>query len=336
MVFVTGGTGLLGSHLLVELSQQHDEITAIYRNKSKINTVKKCFEYYLKENAEEYFKKVNWVECDVLDIPRLEEVIQGHKIIYHCAAIVSFSKRDFNQMMSINRFGTANMVNLALEYDVDKFCFVSSTAAVGNKDIPAEIEVDENGKWILTDETSGYSVTKYSAEKEVWRGIEEGLNAVIVNPSVIFGPGDWEESSMKIFKTIKKGLKYYSPGANSFVDARDVAKIMVVLMNREIFNERYLCIGVNTTFKHLFDLIAKELKQKAPNKKVNPLLMGITWRLSVLWAIITFSKPLITKSAARNAFNTIKYSNRKIKEEIGYDFYPIEDTVKNAVRGRLR
>ena len=131
-------------------------------------------------------------------------------------------------------------------------------------------------------------------------------------------------------------MKFYSPGANSFVDARDVAKIMVELMNRNVFNERFLCIGANTTFKHLFDLIAQELNKKPPNKKVNPVLMGITWRLSVLWAIFTFSKPLITKSAARNAFNTIKYSNKKIKNEIGYEFYSIEKTLKNAVEGRLK
>jgi nucleoside-diphosphate-sugar epimerase len=336
MVFVTGGTGLLGSHVLVELTQQHDQITAIYRNKSKIDTVKKCFDFYLKESAELHFNRIIWKKCDILDIPSLEEELQGHKIIYHCAAIVSFAKRDFNQMMNINRYGTANMVNLSLDLGVEKFCFVSSTAAVGTKDIPSDVEVDENGKWILTDETSGYSVTKYSAEKEVWRGMNEGLNAVIVNPSVIFGAGDWNESSMKIFKSIAKGLKFYAPGANAFVDARDVARIMVELMNRNISGERFLCIGENAKFKRLFDLIAKELNQKPPNKKVNPFLMGITWRLSVLWAILTFSKPLITKSAAHNAFNTTKYNNQKIRKAIDYKFYSLEETVENAVKGRIR
>lgn len=335
MVFVTGGTGVLGSHLLVELTQQHEKITAIYRNKSKLETVKKCFDYYLGETSNAHFKKITWKSCDILNIPDLEDVLKGHSIVYHCAAIVSFAKRDFNQMMEINRYGTANMVNLSLAFGVEKFCFVSSTAAVGNKDIPAEVEVDENGKWILTDETSGYSVTKYSAEKEVWRGMNEGLNAVIVNPSVIFGAGDWEESSMKIFKTIAKGLKFYSPGANAFVDARDVARIMVELMNRNIFEDRFLCIGANSTFKNLFDLISLELNQKPPSKKVHPLLIGITWRLSVLWATLTFSKPLITKSAANNAFNTIKYSNQKIKSKIDYEFYSLEETVENAVKGRL-
>src|SRR5690554_5721883 len=336
MVFVTGGTGLLGSHLLVELTQQHDEITAIYRDEDKIETVEECFEFYLKEEAKKHFKKIKWKKCDVLDVPRLEELMSGHQIVYHCAAIVSFAKQDLNKMLEINRYGTANMVNISLHLGIEKFCYVSSTAAVGNKDIPEEVEVTEEGKWVLTEDTSGYSVTKYSAEKEVWRGINEGLNAVIVNPSIIFGAGDWEESSMKIFKTISKGMKFYSPGANAFVDARDVARIMIELMNRNTFNNRYLCIGENAKFQHLFELVAKELDIKPPSKKVNPILMGITWRLSVAWAALTFSKPLITKSAAHNAFKTTKYSSQKIKDAIGYQFYTLEETVENAVKGRIR
>lgn len=331
MVFVTGGTGLLGSHLLVKLTQQHDEITAIYRDEDKIETVEECFEFYLKEEAKKHFKKIKWKKCDVLDIPRLEELMSGHQIVYHCAAIVSFAKQDFNKMLEINRYGTANMVNISLHLGIEKFCYVSSTAAVGNKDIPEEVEVTEEGKWVLTKDTSGYSVTKYSAEKEVWRGINEGLNAVIVNPSIIFGAGDWDESSLKIFKTIKKGLKFYPNGRNAFVDARDVAKIMVKLMNKQIFNDRFLCIGENASFKTVFDLIAKELHQKPPHIKLSPILMGIAWRLSVLWSVITFSKPLITKETTHSSFSTIKYSNQKIKNTIGHEFYSLEETIQNAV-----
>jgi len=331
MVFVTGGTGLLGSHLLVKLTQQHDEITAIYRNKDKIETVEDCFKFYLKDEGKKHFKKIKWKKCDVLDVPRLEELMEGHTIVYHCAAIVSFARQDFNKMMQINRYGTANMVNIALHLGVEKFCFVSSTAAVGNKDIPEEVDVTEEGKWVLTDSTSGYSVTKYSAEKEVWRGINEGLNAVIVNPSIIFGAGDWDESSLKIFKTIKKGLKFYPSGSNAFVDARDVVNIMVELMDKEIFNERFLCIGENASFKSLFDLIAKELGKKPPQIKLSPALMGLAWRLSVFWSAISFSKPLITKETTHSSFSTIKYSNEKIKDAIGYEFYSLEETVKNAI-----
>jgi len=334
MIFVTGGTGLLGSHLLTELVKHHPQITAIYRNKEKIKTVKKCFDFYHAEKANTLFDKITWKECDVLDIPLLDELMKGHKEVYHCAGIVSFRKKDFNEMMEINRYGTANMVNVALENDINKFCFVSSTAAVGRKDLPKDGTVTENGNWVKTDETSGYAISKYSAEKEVWRGINEGLNATIVNPCVLFGAGDWSESSMTIFKTLDKGLKFYSPGSNAFVDARDVANIMIELMQKEIFNDRFLCIGVNTSFKNLFERIAKELHKNPPKWEVSKLLMGVAWRFSSFWSAITFSKSPITKDTARNAFNHVNYSNKKIKKALDYDFYSLEETVKNAVAGR--
>lgn len=335
MVFVTGGTGLLGSHLLVELTQQHDSITAIYRDAIKIETVKNCFKYYLKEKAETHFNKIIWKEGDIMDIPLLEEMMKNHKIIYHCAGMVSYNKRDFTQMMEINRYGTANMVNIAMDLGVEKFCYVSSSAAVGNKDIPSGTEVDENGKWVLDEETSGYSVSKYSAEKEVWRGINEGLKAVIVNPTVIIGAGKWSESSMKIFNTIRKNSKYYPPGANAFVDARDVAQIMIELVHRNISNERFLCTGENVTFKRLFDIVAKELNQNPPSKEIHLRMMKFVWRLASLWAVLTFSKPKMTKMVVRNAFSTMKFSNRKVKDTLGHEFHTLEEMVENGVKGRL-
>ncbi|MEX1191970.1 MAG: NAD-dependent epimerase/dehydratase family protein [Brumimicrobium sp.] len=335
MIFVTGGTGLVGSHLLVELAAKHDEITSIYRNPSKIKTVEKLFNYYLGDKASHLFQRIKWIQCDVLDVPQLEEAMKGHKVVYHCAAIVSFKRRDFSKMIKINRYGTANVVNICLHLKVDKLCYVSSTAAVGNKDIPEDQLVDEEGKWILTDETSGYSIAKYSAEKEVWRGIEEGLNAVMVNPSIVLGAGDWEESSLVLINTINKGLKFYSPGSNAFVDARDVARIMVLLVEKDIKNERFLCIGENMSFKSLFDLIAKKLNKQPPKYKVSPFLMGIAWRVSVFWSVITFSTPAITKSSARSAFNHTKFSNKKLRETLDYTFYPMKETVKNAIEGRL-
>ncbi len=331
MVFVTGGTGLIGSHLLVELAKQHNQITAIYRNPKKIETVKKVFSYYLGEESERYFSSIQWVSCDILDVVQLKEVMQGHQIVYHCAAIVSFKRRDYTKMIRTNRVGTENIVNLCLDLKVDKLCYVSSTAAVGNKDIPSDVEVTENGKWEKTNETSGYSISKYGAEKEVWRGIEEGLNAVIVNPSVVIGAGDWNESSLIIFRSIARGLKFYSPGANAFVDARDVAKIMVELVKRDIHNERFLCIGENLSFQELFNLIADRLGKKRPKYKVSPLLMGVAWRLATFWAAITFRSPAITKSSARSSFNVTKFSNHKIKDAIGFEFTPIEKAVENAV-----
>lgn len=335
MIFVTGGTGLIGSHLLVKLSQSEEAITAIYRNKSKIENVRRLFDYYLNDAGKKAFQKINWVACNILDVTRLGELMKGHRHVYHCAAIVSFKRRDFNKMMEINRYGTANVVNVALDLGIEKLCYVSSTAAVGNKDIDKTEEVTEEGKWIVTDQTSGYSLSKYSAEKEVWRGIEEGLNAVIVNPSIVFGAWDWNESSMVIFNTIRKGLRFYSPGTNAFVDARDVAEIMVKLTNSAISSERYLCVAENMPFKDLFTKIADELNVSPPKHPVSPTLMGLAWRLSVLWAVLTFSSPVITKSAAQSAFKTIKYSNDKVRKELDFTFIPIEQTIKNAILGRI-
>lgn len=327
---------MVGSHLLVELVQKNTSVTAIYRNSEKIRTVRKIFDYYLKDQSETLFKRVNWVSCDILDVVDLEHAMRGHKVVYHCAAIVSFKRKDFSRMMKVNRYGTANIVNLCLHLGVEKLCHVSSTAAVGNKDIPEDQLVDEEGKWLITDETSGYSITKYSAEKEVWRGIEEGLNAVIVNPSVILGAGNWEESSLIILRTVDKGLRFYSPGSNAFVDARDVARIMVLLVEKDVRNQRFLCVGENAHFRTLLGLIAQKLDKKPPAYQVSPVLMGIAWRLSVFWSAITFSSPTITKSSARNAFKHIKFSNEKVRKELNYTFYSLVETVENAVDGRIR
>lgn len=336
MVFVTGGTGLVGSHLLVELVQKHEHITAIYNDPKKIETVRKLMSYYLKDRAMDLFERITWKQCNILDVPLLEEVMKCHDIVYHCAAIVSFKRRDFSKMMKVNRYGTANIVNICLAQNIKKMCYVSSTAAVGNKDIPEDQLVDENGKWILTDDTSGYSVTKYSAEKEVWRGIEEGLDAVMVNPSIVIGAGKWTESSLVIFDQIRKGLKFYSPGSNAFVDARDVSRIMVELVEKDKSAERYLCIGENAKFKTVFDTIAERLDKKAPKYEVSPVLMGIAWRLAVFWSAITFSSPAITKSSAQSAFKHIKFSNKKVKEELVYNFHSLEEMVDNAIAGRVK
>jgi nucleoside-diphosphate-sugar epimerase len=331
MIFVTGGTGLIGSHLLVELTAQSVAITAIYRSSEKIQVVKQVFLHYLGADAESRFSKINWQQCDILDVPRLESLMQNHKEVYHCAAIVSFSRRDFQRMIQVNRVGTANLVNLSLELGIEKFCLVSSTAAIGEKNIRDGEEITEDAKYEISDETSGYSISKYKAETEVWRGIEEGLNAVIVNPSVVIGAGDWNESSLVIFRTIKKGLRFYSPGSNAFVDARDVAKIMVMLMQKPIFSERFLVIGENMPFRSLFNLIALELNQAAPKFAVSKWLMGAAWRVSALWAALTFSSPVVTKSSARSAFRNKRYSNEKIKQALGVQFTSVQEAVENAV-----
>jgi len=332
MIFVTGGTGLLGSHLLFELTKSDTPVKAIFRNASTLETVKRVFQYYDKENGLTSFNSVRWVKCDVLDVVTLSEEMEGCSHVYHCAAIVSFHRRDFNKIMKVNREGTANVVNCALDLGIEKLCYVSSTAAIGNGS--NDPIVTEETKWKQSPTTSGYSIAKYSAEKEVWRGIEEGLNAVIVNPCVIIGAGDWNESSMTMFKTVQNGLKFYTEGENAFVDARDIAEIMQKLMSSDIKNERFLCIGENAAFKTLFDKIAVRLNKKPPTILVKPWLMGITWRLMALISLLPKIKSPITQETARSAFGKTVYSNEKVKAALGFEFRGLDEMVENAVSGK--
>jgi len=332
MILVTGGTGLLGSHLLIELTRKPQPVKAIYRSKERIAHVKKIFQFYHGNDWESPFSHIQWVEGDILDIPRLEELMEGCDIVYHAAALVSFARQDFHKLIKINREGTANVVNTALGAGVKTLAYVSSTAAIGGKDNEA---TTENSKWKLSPKTSGYSISKYSAEKEVWRGVEEGLDCVIVNPCLIFGPGLWDESSLTIFRTIENGLPFYTRGTNAIVDARDVSEILVQLVNSSIRNERFLCIGTNMPIREMLNELARQQGQKAPWIATPKWLMGLTWRISAVVAFFRGKKPTVTRASANSAFTRMHYDATKIKTTIGYEFRSFKDTVSNAIKGRI-
>lgn len=332
MVLVTGGTGLLGSHLLFRLSLENEPIRAIYRDVSKIEHVKRLFQYYSPDRHIELFNRITWVEGDILDIVSLEEALINVETVYHCAGFVSFVKKHFHQLIKVNREGTANVVNCSIQAGVKKLCYVSSTAAIGGE--PGD-RVTENTQWKDAIKRNGYSISKYSAEKEVWRGVEEGLDCIIVNPSVIFGAGFWDESSLTIFRTIHKGLRFYTPGSNAFVDARDVADIMVRLCKSDIKNQRFLCVGHNMKFKDLLSNIAVHLGKNPPTILTPKWLMGLTWRFSWLLAKFRGKAAAVTRATAKTAFCSMKYDNKKVKDQLHFEFRPFEDTIQNTIRGRL-
>jgi nucleoside-diphosphate-sugar epimerase len=329
MVFVTGGTGLLGTHVLIELTGRGHAIRALYRDPSKIRKAETIFNHYLGESSKKQFSKIEWVEGDILDIVSLEEAMKGCDAVYHCAAMVSFRKRDFKRLMKINKEGTANVVNVALDKGVTVFCHVSSTATIG-KSTEKDIQ-DESNKWVKKEGTSNYAISKYSSETEVWRGSEEGLNVVIVNPSVIFGAGDWNEGSLSIFKVVKKGLKFYTPGANAFVDARDVAFALCELAERKIYKERFLVFSENRAYRSVFDEMASVFKVKPPHIETKKWMAGIAWRIEGILAFLFGKKQNITKETAHSAMTTTVFSNEKIKERIGMEFIPIDQSIKDTV-----
>lgn len=328
MVFVTGGTGLLGTHVLVELLKRDKKVRALYRNETRFVQVKKVFSHFFGEDATRRFNEIEWVQGDILDITSLDKNIKGCKIVYHCAALVSFKKKDFKKLMKINKEGTANVVNIALSHHVNHLCYVSSTAALGRQE--NKEYYNESNKWVTSRDNSNYAVSKYSGEQEVWRGIEEGLNAVIVNPSVIIGVGDWNESSLSIFKVVYNGLKFYTKGINAFVDARDVAYILCELSERQCFNSRYLTISENIPFEQLFGTIAGEFGVKPPSISVKRWMAGLAWRIEGLLAFFFGRNQNITQETARSSMSVTKYSNDKIREELEFEFIPIKDSVKHA------
>lgn len=328
MILVTGGTGLIGSHLLYELMKTEDSVRAIYRDSKRIARVKMLFDFYASSTSHA-FDKIEWVEADVLDIVSLEDALEGVTQVYHCAALVSFAKKDFSRLIKINREGTFNLVNLCLEKGIKKFGHISSTAAIGGQQHQLTTEAT---KWKQSPRTSGYAISKYSSEKEVWRAVEEGMDVVILNPCVIIGAGDWNESSMTIFRTIKNGLKFYTPGQNALVDARDVATVFVKLMKSDVKNERFLCISENVPFKNYLDQIAERLSVKAPSINTPKWLIGIVWRLVGVVSWLRGKQPTITKETAHSAFSTMEYSNKKVSKLLDFQFIPVKDAIDNAVK----
>ena len=302
---------------------------ALKRKTSNLEIVRSIFRHYDAAQGDALFERIDWVDGDVNDVCGLDDAMTGVSYVYHCAAVVSFDQRDAALMEKINVEGTANVVNIAIAHDVKKFCHVSSTAAIG-KNGAQEEHLDESAKWQNGKGNSAYSLSKYSAEQEVWRGTQEGLNAVIVNPSIILGPGNWAQSSGSMFKTVWDGLKYYTEGVNGFVDARDVARAMTTLMESDINAERFLVVGENRSFREVFEAIAVSLKKPKPTKLASPFLMGLAWRVLALVRWITGKAPAITKDSARSSQQRYYYATDKLTQAVEFTFTSVEDAAANA------
>jgi len=330
MILVTGGTGLVGSHLLSALVKQDKSVRALIRGNSKTDNVKSVFACHHK-NANELFNQIDWKVGDVLDVYSLLDAMKDITEVYHCAAMVSFNSSFKKEMYNVNVIGTANVVNAALEMNVCKFCHVSSIATLGRAGNSGM--TDENTSWKNSESTSWYSITKFEAENEIWRGIEEGLNAVIVNPSVILGKGDWNGGgSSGFFPLVNNGLKFYTEGTNGFVDVRDVVNAMIMLMNSGISNERFIVSSENLSYKQLFELIARNLGCKAPSIHAGRFLCEASWRLEKLRSLLMRNEPLVTRETLQTANRIYNYSNKKLKSQLPIEFIPIADSVRDTAQ----
>ena len=327
MILVTGGTGLVGAHLLFHLLNENQPIRAIYRSEKKFDTVKRIFGYYT-NNVDALFDTIEWVKADLNNIPQLTEAFKDITLVYHCAAFVSFEPDKFNLLQKTNIKGTANIVNFCIDHKVEKLCYVSSIAALGaslnNK------AITEDTEWNKEIDNSVYAITKYGAELEVWRGTQEGLDAVIVNPGVIIGPGIWRYGSGSLIKMIYNGLKYYTTGSTGYVDVNDVVKAMIQLVKSDVKNERYILVSENLSFKDFFTKTANYLGVKPPQKEAKPWLLNIAWRLDWLKHKLTRKRRVLSKQTANSAVTTTIYSNNKIKDAIGFEFLPMDKSIETT------
>jgi len=328
MILVTGGTGLVGGHLLYKLLKAGERVRVLKRPSSNLNKTKHIFGFY-GADALSYFDLIEWVDGDLLDYDSLRESLKNIEVVYHTGAMVSFNPKMRHELMRTNEEGTANLVNLSLEMGIKKFCFVSSIASLGNSK-NGEV-IDEFSYWQGGKDHSVYSLSKFKSEMEVWRATKEGLNAVIVNPSVIIGPGDWSQGSPRTIQTIAKGMKFYTTGGTGFVDVRDVVTAMVTLVKSDVQNERFILNGVNLTYQDLFNRIADGLGVKRPSIRAQKVLVNLGWRFEKLKNKITGSEPMITKESARTSLKRTQYSGEAIKERIQFNYTPFNTTITESV-----
>jgi dihydroflavonol-4-reductase len=327
MILVTGGTGLVGAHLLFQLSQKEEKIRAIRRTTSSPDRVRKLFSYY-SEEAERLFSQIEWVDGDILDPESLLKAMEGVHSVYHTAALVSFDSQDYENIMETNVIGTANVVNACLETKVKALGYVSSVAALGRAG--NEGIITEKTEWKPGQKTTAYAISKYEAEREVWRGMAEGLKVVVVNPTIILGPGDFHKGSAKMFQTVYNGLKVYTAGINGYVATFDVAKALVLLMENHMWGERFLLNSENISYKDLFAWMAEALKVKGPSYNAGKFLSALSWRVLKVASLFTGKRPLITRQTAQTANSVYRYSNEKFVKATGMKFTPIRDTIRQT------
>lgn len=337
MILVTGGTGLVGAHLLLHLTQDNVAVRAIYRDIKSIEKTKSLFRMYQKEQL---FLNIDWVQANIIDVPSLEKAFINVDTVYHSAGLISYDPKDENVLRKINIEGTANIVNFCIHNKIKKLCHVSSIAALGNlaahennlslKSEQAK-QITEENEWNPEIPHSDYAISKYGAEMEVWRGQQEGLKVIIVNPGVIFGTGFWNQGSGKFFSAIKKGFPFYTNGSTAYIGVTDVVQIMIQLMASDNIGERYILVAENLTFKNVIFQIAGHLKVKRPTIEVKPWLLNIAWRIDWLLSTFFITQRKLSKYSANSLISSDFISNKKIKKALNYDFQGIDDVIKEVI-----
>ena len=321
MILVTGGTGLVGAHLLLHLLQENEAVRAIYRNASSIEKTKNLFRI---ENRLDLFDKIDWRQADITDIPALEEAFEHIDYVYHCAALISFDASDEELLRKTNIEGTANIVNCCIDFKVKKLCYVSSIAALGDAK-EGETIITEETEWNPEKNHGDYALTKYGAEIEVWRAAQEGLDVIVVNPGVIFGKGFGDSGSGELLDKIQNGFPFYTKGSTGITCVEDVVKIMIQLMKSTISGERFTIVSENIQLYNLLSILADAMDKKRPHIYARPYMTSIAWRMDWLIAKLLFRKRTFTRATSKSSHSTEIYDNSKVVNQLNYTFQPMKE-----------
>jgi nucleoside-diphosphate-sugar epimerase len=333
MILVTGGTGFLGTRILAELAEKRTGIRAIRRPGSSLHLFNKVFRERFGEN-DMYRRNIEWVEGDVTDYYSIEDALLGVSRVIHAAGLVSFHQSDKEKMMEINAKGTENLVNACLYMDVQRLVHISSVAAIGRAEVTEKLS--EKTVWKNSPANSNYAISKYAAEREVWRGCEEGLQTVILNPGIILGSGDWNTGTPSLFTKVWEGMPFYTEGSNGVIDVNDVASISVKMMLSDISGERYILVSENMSYLELFNAIAKALDKPVPVKKAGTTALRLAMLSDAFREAFGGRKALITRETVRNSMSKSVYDTSAIQTTMTYTFRPALETIQKTAQEFLK
>jgi len=314
-ILITGGTGVLGKFVVRQL------LDAGYTNLEVFTRSGRSSDTHLSDDD-----RITFTKGDIRELYPLADSIERADYVIHAAALVSFNPKEFKRMHAVNVEGTANVINLATTSKVRKFIHVSSIAALGRSEKGHPIS--EETKWVNSKYNSYYGITKYLAEQEVWRAYFEGQPIVIVNPALILGEGDWDQSSLQIFRKVYNGLPYYPGGGTGVVDVKDVARFIVLLMESAIQGERYILSAENLSYQSIFTKMAEAMKRKVPKKRAPVWMLSILWRIERLRCLITGRSPLVTRESVKSTAHQSIYYNSKSLSLPDFQYRNVDDTIR--------
>ncbi len=318
MILVTGGTGFVGSYLIKDLLKSGEKVRATKRSTSTLELLEGCIE------------QIEWVETDLNELDKFDELLNGVEKVYHCAGLVSFQSNDYEKLMKVNVDGTANLVNACLQNGVKKLLYVSSVVTLG---IPeSEKLIDENYNAHTSKLCFDYFLSKRLAEMEVWRANAEGLDTVIINPGGIIGAGFWHHEPLNVFETVYDGLNFYTEGANGFIDVRDLSSLMIHLMNTETNGERFIAVAESLSLKDFLSLVATALNKPQPKMKVSKWMSEVAWRIEAVRAWFARSEPDYSRDDLRVARIPFYYNNEKVKSIYKGEFISIKRSIEESAK----